>query len=275
MLTHLFKLQEESWRKVMGSGHTVILQDWRDKMYTLDLSSEFAEPFTPPTTPGDEGSLTWRLVDQGPGATPVHIPLKHQEEANLMPVTGNIFQTTGETFCLISRLGERLYCHLFRRSSSPSKEHSESRFSPHPGFTHIGAGHVDIDGGEEELGVSFLHKTRGTRSLLGYSTDDETKRRVCFFIVDFEIDFNQDGTDGPQLIQGKKREFLLRGERPGQSSGSRNRVRSDSLGSKLKGIDHVLGRNNMQEVFFDAFRGTVGMMNKEYSEIVLFRATRD
>ena len=31
----------------------------------------------------------------------------------------------------------------------------------------------------------------------------------------------------------------------------------------------------MQEVFYDGFRGTVGMVNKEYTEIVLLRTTRD
>jgi hypothetical protein len=58
--------------------------------------------------------------DEGPGTTLAHMPFRHQEEENLMPITGNIFQTTGESFCLISRLGERLYCHLFRRSPPSS-----------------------------------------------------------------------------------------------------------------------------------------------------------
>ena len=274
--TDLQNHQEGSWRKVAGSGKTVILQDWRDMMYTVDLSSEFAAPPPSPTTPEDEGpSLPWRLVDEGPGTTLVHMPFRHQEEANLMPITGNIFQTTGESFCLISRLGERLYCHLFRRSPPPSKQPTTPPLTPDPGFTHIGTGYVDIDGGEEQLGISFLHKTRGTRSLLGYSGDDGTKRTVHFFVVDFEIDCNQDGTDGLQSIRGRKQELLVRGEAHGQSAGSSHHIRSASSGSKVRGLDQILGRNNMQEVFYDGFRGTVGMVNKEYTEIVLFRTTRD
>jgi hypothetical protein len=99
---------------------------------------------------------------------------------------------------------------------------------------------------------------------------------VHFFVVDFEIDCNQDGTDGLQPIRGRKQELLVRGEAQGQ------RVRFPfttrpvgQLGSKVKGLDQILGRNNMQEVFYDGFRGTVGMVNKEYTEIVLFRTTRD
>lgn len=242
-------------------------------MYTVDLSSEFATLPPLPTTPeGGDPSLPWRLVDEGPGTTLVHMPFRHQEEENLMPITGNIFQTTGESFCLISRLGERLYCHLFRRSP-PSSSGPPS--TPDPGFAHIGTGYIDIAGGEEQLGISFLHKTRGTRSLLGYSGDDGVKRMVHFFVVDFEIDCNQDGADGLQSIRGRKQELLVRGEALGQSTGPPHHVRSASSGSKVKGLDQILGRNNMQEVFYDGFRGTVGMVNKEYTEIVLFRTTRD
>ena len=246
-------------------------------MYTMNLSSEFAQPFSPPSKPEDKDPcLNWRLVDEGPRTALVHMPFKHEEEGNLMPITGNIFQTTGESFCLISRQGERLYCHLFRRSPPPpSNECSGPCLTPDPGFNHIGSGYVDIDGGEEQMGISFLHKTRGTRSLLGYSGDEGTKRMVHFFIVDFDIDCNQDGTDGLQAIRGRKQELLVRGEAQDPSPGSRRHVRSGSLGSKVKGLDQVLGRHNMQEVFYDGFRGTVGMVNKEYSEIVLFRTTQD
>lgn len=245
-------------------------------MYTMDLSSEFSTPFPPPSKPeNDEPSLNWRSVDEGPGTALVYMPFKHEEEGNLMPITGNIFQTTGESFCLISRLGERLYCHLFKRSPPPSEYPSEPPLTLHPGFIHIGSGYVDIDGGEEQLGISFLHKTRGTRSLLGYSGDDGTKRMVHFFVVDFDIDCNQDGTGGLQTIRGRRQELLVRGETQDQNASSRRHARSGSLGSKIKGLDQVLGRNNMQEVFYDGFRGTVGMVNKEYSEIVLFRTTRD
>ncbi|KAF9643606.1 hypothetical protein BDM02DRAFT_3191403 [Thelephora ganbajun] len=269
--------EEGSWRKVAGSGHTVILQDWRDMMYTVDLSSEFAVPLPSHLTPEDEDpSSPWRSVKEGPRTALVHMPFRHQEEANLMPITGNIFQTTGESFCLISRLGERLYCHLFRRSSlSSSKLHSTTPSTPDPGFTHIGTGYIDIDGGEEQLGISFLHKTRGTRSLLGYSADDGTKRTVHFFVVDFEIDCGQDGTEGLQSIRGRKQELLVRGEAQGQSSGPSHHNRLASTGPRIRGLDQILGRNNMQEVFYDGFRGTVGMVNKEYTEIVLFRTTRD
>jgi hypothetical protein len=284
-------------------------------MYTVDLSSEFAAPPPSPVTSEDPDPLPWRSVDKGPGTKLIPMPFRHQEEANLMPITGNIFQTTGESFCLISRLGERLYCHLFRRSPAPSPERPPIPPStPDPGFTHIGTGYIDIDGGEEQLGISFLHKTRGTRSLLGYSGEDRAKRTVHFFIVDFEIDCNQDGTDGLQSIRGRKQELLVRGEAGGQgtdssrriwSAGSGSKVRkldqirgrkqepsvrgeaegqgtdssrhiwSASSGSKVKKLDQILGRNNMQEVFYDGFRGTVGMVNKEYTEIVLFRTTRD
>jgi hypothetical protein len=190
-------------------------------------------------------------------------------------MTGNIFQTTGVSFCLVSRLGERLYCHLFKRSPPPPSEWpSPPRLTPDPGFTHIGTGYIDINQGGEQVGTSFLHKTRGTRSLLGYSSDDGGNRTVNFFVVDFEIDCNQDGTDGIQLIQGRKQELLVRGEAQGQGSSS-SHVRSASLGSKVRGLDRLLGRNNMQEVFYDGFRGTVGMVNKEYTEIVLLRTTRD
>ena len=192
-----------------------------------------------------------------------------------MPITGNIFQTTGESFCLISRLGERLYCHLFRRSPTSSSERPSSpQLIPDPGFIHIGTGYIDIDG-EDQLGISFLHKTRGTRSLLGYSGDDGLKRTVHFFVVDFDIDCNQDGTEGLQSIRGRKQELLVRGEAQGQNSGPSHHIRSSSSGSKTRGLDHILGRNNMQEVFYDGFRGTVGMVNKEYTEIVLLRTTRD
>ncbi|KAF9777866.1 hypothetical protein BJ322DRAFT_1094779 [Thelephora terrestris] len=271
--------QEGTWRKVAGSGHTVILQDWKDVMLTMDLSSEFATMFSTPMKPEDQDLYSpWRIVDEGPGTRLVHMPFEHQDEANLMPITGNIFQTTGESFCLISKLGERLYCHLFRRSPAPSEGPSEPLSIPYPGYTHIGSGYVDIDGGSEQLGISFLHKTRGTRCLLGYPGEDGTKRPVHFFVVDFDIDCNRDGTDGLQLIRGRKRELLVRGEvqsqNPSSSSGRRH-ARSGSLGSKVKGIDHALGRNNMQEVFYDGFRGTVGMVNKDYSEIVVFRTTRD
>jgi len=243
-------------------------------MYTVDLSPEFATPPSPVTSEDGNSASPWRLVDEGPGTTLVHMPFRHEEEENLMPITGNIFQTTGESFCLISRLGERLYCHLFRRSPPSSSE--EPPPTPDPGFSHIGTGYIDIDGGEEQLGISFLHKTRGTRSLLGYSGDDGTKRMVHFFVVDFEIDCNQDGTDGLQSIRGRKQELLVRGEAQGQSSSPTHHIRSAaSLGSKVRGLDQILGRNNMQEVFYDGFRGTVGMVNKEYTEIVLFRTTRD
>lgn len=192
-----------------------------------------------------------------------------------MPIAGNIFQTTGESFCLISRLGERLYCHLFKRSPPPSSEWpSPPRSTPDPGFTHIGMGYINIGGGGAQTDISFLHKPWGTRSLLGYSEDGRAKRTVHFFVVDFEIDCNRDGTDGLQLIQGRKKELLMRSEAQGQGSGS-GHIRSASLGSKVRGLDRVLGRNNMQEVFYDGFRGTVGMVNKEYTEIVLFRTTRD
>lgn len=258
----------------MGSGHTVILQNWGDLIYTLDLSSELA---TPPFCPQDgDSSFPWTSVNEGPGTMLVHMPFRYQEDASLMTITGNIFQTTEESFCLISRLGERLYCHLFKRSPPSSSEWpSPPRLIPDPGFTHIGTGCVNIDGGEEQVGISFLHKARGTRSLLGYPGDDGRKGTVHLFVVDFEIDCNQDGTDGLQLIQGKKQELLVRGEaHPGQGSGS-SHTRSASLGSKVRRLDRVLGRNNMQEVFYDGFRGTVGMVNKEYTEIVLFRTTRD
>lgn len=238
-------------------------------MYTMELSSEFA------SAPEDEDpSSAWRLIDEDPGMALGQLSFKH-EERNLMPITGNIFKTTGESFCLISRLGERLYCHLFRRTPPPSAGSSEPPLAPHPGFIHIGSGHVDIDGGREQLGISFLHKTRGTRSLLGYCGDDGPKRVVHFFVVDFDIDCNQDGTDGLQKIRGEKQELLVRGEAQDQRPGHRRHARSGSLGSRVKGLDQVLGRNNMQEVFYDGFRGTVGMVNKEYSEIVLFRTTRD
>jgi len=251
----------------------VILQDWRDTIYTLDLSFELATPRLRPED-GDL-SLSWTSVDEGPGTTLVQMSFRHQEDVSLMPITGNIFQTTGESFCLISRLGERLYCRLFKRSPPPSSEWPlPPRSTPDPGFTHIGTGHVDIDGGEEQVGISFLQKTRGTRSLLGYSGDDGVKRAVHLFVVDFEIDCNQDGTDGFQLIQGRKQELLVRGEAQGQGPGS-SHTWSASLGSKVRRLDRVLGRNNMQEVFYDGFRGTVGMVNKEYTEIVLFRTTRD
>ena len=242
-------------------------------MYTLDVSSEFATPR--PFLEDEDPSLPWTPVNEGPGTTLVHMPFRHQEEANLMPITGNIFQTTGESFCLISRLGERLYCHLFKRSPPPSSEWPSSpQSTPGPGFTHVGTGYIDIDGGEAQLGTSFLRKTRGTRSLLGYSGDDGAKQMVHFIVVDFEINCNQDGTDGLQLIRGRKQELLVRGDAPGQGSGS-SHIRSASLGSKVRGLDRVLGRNNMQEVFYDGFRGTVGMVNKEYTEIVLFRTTLD
>ena len=246
-------------------------------MYTVDLSSEFAARPPSPTTPGDEDpSLPWRLISEGPGTTLAHMPFRHLEEENLMPITGNIFQTTGESFCLISRLGERLYCHLFRRSSLSSSEQPPTPpLTPDPGFTHIGTGYVDIDGGEGHLGISFLHKTRGTRSLLGYSGDDATKRTVYFFIVDFEIDCNQDETREFQSIRGRKQELLVRGEAQGQGAGSTHHIWPAGSGSKVKGLDQILGRKNMQEVFYDGFRGTVGMVNKEYTEIVLFRTTRD
>lgn len=241
-------------------------------MFTMDLAPEFAKPPPPLTTQEDENpSSIWKLIDEGLGMRLAHMPFKHQEEANLMPITGNIFQTTGESFCLISRLGERLYCHLFRRS--PRMPLS----NPCPGFTHTGSGYVDIDGDEEHSGISFLHKTRGTRSLLGYTGEHGTKRTVHFFVVDFDIDCNQDGSDGLQSIKGRKQELLVRGEPQGgqtSSSGSRH-ILSSSIGSKMKGVDQILGRNNMQEVFYDGFRGTVGMVNKDYSEIVLFRPTRD
>jgi len=246
-------------------------------MYTVDLSSEFATPPPSPATSGGELlPLPWRLVNEGPGTTLVHMPFRHQEEENLMPITGNIFQTTGESFCLISRLGERLHCHLFRRSPpTSSKRPATPPLTPDPGFSHIGTGYIDIDGGEEQLGISFLHKTRGTRSLLGYSGDDGTKRMVHFFVVDFEIDCNQDGADGLQSIRGRKQELLVRGEAQGQSASPVHHIRSASSGSKVRELDQILGRNNMQEVFYDGFRGTVGMVNKEYTEIVLFRTTRD
>jgi hypothetical protein len=241
-------------------------------MYSMDLSFEFATPFSPPLEPEDEDpSVSWRLVGGVTGTKLVYMPFTHEEEGNLMPITGNIFQTTGESFCLISRQGERLYCHLFRRSPPPP----ETPSGAHPGFIHIGSGYVDIDGGEEQMGISFLHKTRGTRSLLGYSGDDGTRRMVHFFVVDFDIDCNRDGTDGLQTIRGRKQELLVRGEAQDSNPNSRRHARSGSLGSKIKGLDQVLGRNNMQEVFYDGFRGTVGMVNKEYSEIVLFRTTRD
>lgn len=271
--------EEGTWRKVAGSGHIAILQDWRDVMFTMDLAPEFAKHFSSPTTQDEDEnpSSIWRLVDEGLGMRLVHMPFKHQEEANLMPITGNIFQTTGESFCLVSRLGERLYCHLFRRSP-PSSEGPRMPLSTLcPGFTHTGSGYVDIDGAEEQLGISFLHKTRGTRSLLGYTGDDGTKRTVHFFVVDFDIDCNQDGSDGLQSIQGRKQELLVRGELQGSqnsSFGSRH-IRLSSVGSKVKGVDQILGKDNMQEVFYDGFRGTVGMVNKDYSEIVLLRATRD
>ena len=247
-------------------------------MYTVDLSSEFAAPPPQTMSPGDKDSSPWQSVNEGPvGTTLVHIPFRHQEEETLMPLTGNIFQTTGESFCLISRLGERLCCHVFRRSSPPSSSERPSTppLTPDPGFTHIGTGYIDIDGAEGHMGTSFLHKTRGTRSLLGYSVDDGTKRMVYFFIADFEIDCNQDGTRGLQSIRGRKQELLVRGEAQGQSSGSTRHIRPASSGSKVKGLEQILGRNNMQEVFYDGFRGTVGMVNKEYTEIVLFRTTRD
>jgi len=245
-------------------------------MYTVDLSSEFTTPPpSPVTSECGHSALPWRLVDEGPGTTLVHMPFRHLEDENLMPITGNIFQTTGESFCLISRLGERLYCHLFRRSPPPSERHPTPPSAPDPGFSHIGTGYIDIDGGEEQLGISFLHKTRGTRSLLGYSGDDATKRMVHFFVVDFEIDCNQDAADRLQPIRGRKQELLVRGEAQGRSTSPSHHIRSSSSGSKVRGLDQVLGRNNMQEVFYDGFRGTVGMVNKEYTEIVLFRTTRD
>lgn len=245
-------------------------------MYTMDLSSEFARPFSPPSKLEDEdSSLNWRLVDGTSGTGLVHMPFTHEEEGNLIPITGNIFRTTGESFCLISTQGERLYCHLFRHSPPPSERPLGAPSTSHPGFTHIGSGYVDIGGGEEQMGISFLHKIRGTRSLLGYSGDDRTRRMVHFFVVDFEIDCNRDDGDGLQTIRGRKQELLVRGEAQDPGPSSRSHVRSGSLGSKIKGLDQVLGRNNMQEVFYDGFRGTVGMVNKEYSEIVLFRTTRD
>ena len=249
-------------------------------MYTMDLSSEFAIPRPVPEISGDEDPpMPWVTVSEGPATALAHMPFRHQEEANLMPITGNIFQTTGESFCLISRLGERLYCHLFKRSPVSSSERPPSpQPTPVPGFLHIGTGYIDIDG-EDQLGISFLHKTRGTRSLLGYSGDDGLKRSVHFFVVDFDIDCNQDGTDELQSIRGRKQELLVRGEAQGQSSGPSHQARSSSSGlksgPKVRGLDNVLGRNNMQEVFYDGFRGTVGMVNKEYTEIVLLRTTRD
>ena len=244
-------------------------------MYTLDLSSQNASLQTPPIPEEGDPSFPWTPLNEGSGAVLVHMPFRHQEEANLLPITGNIFQTTGESFCLISRLGERLYCHLFRRSQPSPERPSTHPLTPDPEFTHIGTGYIDIDGGEEQLGISFLHKMRGTRSLLGYSVDDGSRRMVHFVVVDFEIDCNQDGTDGLQLIRGRKQELLVRGEAPGQGPGSSHHTRSASSGSKIKGLDQILGRNNMQEVFYDGFRGTVGMVNKEYTEITLFRTTRD
>ena len=246
-------------------------------MFTMDLAPEFVKPFSSPTTQDENPSSIWELIDEGLGRRLAHMPFKHQEEANLMPITGNIFQTTGESFCLVSRLGERLYCHLFRRSPLSPKGPRMPLSTPRPGFAHIGSGYVDIDGAEQQLGISFLHKTRGTRSLLGYTGGDGTERTVHFFVADFDIDCNQDGNDGPQSIRGRKQELLVRGEPQGgqnSSSGSRH-FRLNSVGSKIKGVDQILGRNNMQEVFYDGFRGTVGMVNKDYSEIVLFRATRD
>jgi hypothetical protein len=271
MPSDLSNLQGNTWLKIAGSGHTVILQDWRDMMYTLDLSAEFSVPFPPSAIQEDEDpSLLWRLVSEGRGATLVHIPFRHQEEANLMPnFAGNISHMAGESFCLISRLGERISCHFFRRlPPSSSKGPLEPPLTPYPGFTHVGTGYVDIGGGQEQLGTPLLYQTRGTRCLLGYPADDGTEGTVHLSVVDFEVDCNQDGTDGLQSIRGRKRELLVGGEMQGPSS-------SSGPGSKTKGLRHILGRGNAQEVFYDGFRGTIGMMNKEYSEIVLFRTIQD
>ena len=246
-------------------------------MYTLDLSSELATPQPSLMIPeGEDPSLPWRSVNEGPGTILVHMPFRHQGVVDLAPITGNIFQTTGESFCLTSRLGERLYCYLFRRSPpSSSGLSSPSRLIPDPAFTHVGTGYIGIDSGEGQLGILSLHEIKGTRSLLGYSKGDGEERAVRFLVSEFEIDCNTDGTDVLQSIQGRKRELLVRGEAQGQSSGSSHHIWSASSRSKVRGLDQILRKNNMREVFYDGFRGTVGIVNKEYTEIVLFRTTRD
>lgn len=267
--------QESHWCNIAGLGHIIILQDGGDRMYTMNLSSELTKLAPSPPSSEDGDVTSWRLVEECPEMTLVHIPLDHRDsDAKPLPPIGNTFQVIGELFCRTSRLGERLYFHLFKPSPPPPSEASSERLATsHSGFTHLGSSCVHIgDGGE--LGDVFLCEIQGPRTLLGYSRGEGTRPAVEFFVVDFEIDFDQDGTHGPPLIRGTKQKVLVGSGGWAKAAGS-SAWHLGIWGSKAKGVGHILGGNNLQEVFYDEFRGTVGIVNKEYSEIVLFRVTRD
>jgi hypothetical protein len=104
-------------------------------------------------------------------------------------------------------------------------------------------------------------KTGGTRSLMMSLKNTDGSRDVSFSVIDFEIDCNYDGTQGVKSITGFKRELRL-------PRGLRSLLGKDRA-------SEVLDRGVVGEVFFDGFRGTIGLVTKDYKEALLLKCTRD
>jgi hypothetical protein len=168
-------------------------------------------------------------------------------------MTGTLFQVSENACYLISRIRNYLCCSLYRIETADGDDSSEFKFSRvASGFVDLGDCVVDQYGSVEMSNSRYLVMTLRP-------PEDNAKKAVCFFIVDFEIDYDYDGRDGVKTITGIKRELRMEGQ-----------------------VQNVLGRNkaleyfareNKGDVFFDGFRGTICMVGKSYKEAVLFKCT--
>jgi len=250
-----------AWRKVVGFSSIMIFQDWKGPVYgvkTPDLVPIPQSPLLDPNSPiwhchNEPLPLNEiRFVEHITGK--IWDPVDSNATANLLPLTGTIYQASENAFYLISRLGTRLACCLYR-CVNPSSELE---------FLRVAGGYVSFGHTtEDQVPDRYVAlKTSGTRTLvMCLKNVDSLKKNVTFSVIDFEIDCGYDGSQGVKNITGVKRELQVP-----------RRMRS-SLG-KARAAE-VLERGEISEVFFDGFRGTIGLVTKDYKEAVLLKCTRD
>lgn len=171
----------------------------------------------------------------------------------------HVFQASETAIYSISRLGSRVCCNLYRLSESEIQGGGTQ-------FSRVAGGFIDIprDPGGQDTYISFRAGV-GARSIAvtskPWSSKGGSKTSPSFFVIDFDVDCDYDGIDGIRRIIGSNRELRVK-------SHARNIL------GKSKDSHLVLEKWNTGEVFFDGFRGTVVVLNKDYKTAHLFSCRR-
>lgn len=180
--------------------------------------------------------------------------------ARTTEIIRHVFQASETAIYSICRLGSRICCSLHRLIEGGIQGEGTR-------FTRVAGGFIDIPRNSEEHDAHFsFNAGAGARSVAVTLKPSPSKgwsqTLPSFSVIEFEIDCDYDGRDGVRPIIGSSREFRVK-----------NNTRS--VLAKLKGSDLVLERRNIGDVFFDGFRGTVVVLNKDYKEAHIFSYTSD